>query len=92
MPYGVTAINVKLWGGGGQGSDGGDASTVFSIEGEGGRRVGGECGGGRGRGGSFTSCNVSVTMDQNVYVIVGRGGRSFETDGDRASNVVGERS
>ena len=80
IPYGVTAINVKLWGGGGQGSGGGDISKTSSIR------------GGGGRGGSYSSCNVSVTMDQNVYVIVGRGGRSLETDGDGASNVEGKRS
>lgn len=87
IPFGVTAINARLWGGGGEGVNGGeDGRCVDGGEGESDH----ESGVGRGRGGSYTSCNVSVTMNQNVYVIVGRGGRSSGPDGDGTGNVAGE--
>ena len=64
IPFGVTKINIKLWGGGGGSdlSDGSDPSSPFSYI----SRAGG--------GGGFTSCNVTVPANSSIYVIVAGGG------------------
>ena len=62
IPYGVSKINVKLWGGGGSGSDKAaisDKNIHFSVS---------------GGGGGFSSCNISVTPNEYVYIIVASGG------------------
>jgi hypothetical protein len=71
VPYGVSKINVRLWGAGGGGdsnyffnnvSYGGDSSTLDP-------RAGG--------GGGFSACNISVIPNSFVHVIVGGGGREI---------------
>ena len=58
IPYGVTKIVVKVWGGGG-GSDS-TLSTSFPAH--------------SGGSGGFSSCNMTVSMSNPVYVIVAGGG------------------
>ena len=60
IPYGVTKINVKLWGGGG-GSD-------HSLDLEYPSQAGG--------GGGYSSCTLDVPMNQEIYVIIAGGGGS----------------
>ena len=61
IPFGVTKINVKLWGGGGGGdlTEEDPLQLYFS-------RSGG--------GGGYTSCNITVPMSKPIYVIVAGGG------------------
>ena len=70
IPYGVSKINVKLWGGGGGGGGGGSDKTAVSSQ----NIHFSESGGGGGGGGGFASCNISVTDNEYVYVIVAGGG------------------
>lgn len=58
IPYGVTKINVRLWGGGGAGDACNGAPDYLPSA---------------GGGGGFSSCNITVQMDTNVYVIVAGG-------------------
>ena len=69
IPYGISKINVRLWGGGG----GGDANALqenvswngisTSLD----PRAGG--------GGGFSACNITVIQNTFVRVIVGGGGK-----------------
>lgn len=69
IPYGVNKINVKLWGGGGgSGGEGeGDQAVVFNEN---------TAVSKLGSGGGFSTCNVSVTANEYVYIIVASGGRA----------------
>ena len=58
IPYGVTKINVRLWGGGGAGDACNGAPNYLPSA---------------GGGGGFSSCNVTVPMNASVYVIVAGG-------------------
>lgn len=58
IPYGVTQIVVKLWGGGG----GSDSSTDLTFVSH------------SGGSGGFSSCNVAVPHSNPVYIIVAGGG------------------
>ena len=64
IPYGVSEINVKLWGGGG----GGGISNKIAVSSQ--NIHSSESGG----GGGFSSCNISVTPYEYVYIIVAGGG------------------
>ena len=64
IPYGVSKINVKLWGGGGSGS--GSDKVAISSKNIHFSELGG--------GGGFSSCNISVTPNEYVYIIVASGG------------------
>ena len=68
IPPGVTTINVKLWGGGSEGS-----YIYDSVDN---RRLA------SGDAGDFKSCNLPVTSGQNLYVIVGRGSGFISPDAD----------
>jgi Glycine rich protein len=61
IPFGVTQIVVKIWGGGG-GSDNSSDLNFASHS---------------GGGGGFSSCNLTVAHSRNVYVIVGGGGGAY---------------
>lgn len=61
IPFGVTKINVRLWGGGG----GGDKTEVSTDQLYYSRSGG---------GGGYTSCNITVPMSRPIYVIVAGGG------------------
>ena len=63
VPENVTIVQVKLWGGGGGGSGGGQGKD---------RQVAFA-----GGSGGFTSCILSVTPGQTLYVIVAGGGSSM---------------
>ena len=63
VPDDVTIVQVKLWGGGGGGSGGGQGKD---------RQVAFA-----GGSGGFTSCILSVTPGQTLYVIVAGGGSSM---------------
>ena len=69
IPFGVTKINVKLWGGGG-GSDRSDGSDRFSTTSYISRSGG---------GGGFTSCNITVSSNSSIYIIVAGGGSANTT-------------
>ena len=58
IPYGVTKIIVKVWGGGG-GSDNTLSPSFVSHA---------------GGGGGYSTCNITVPMSNPVYVIVAGGG------------------
>jgi hypothetical protein len=68
VPYGVSKINVRLWGGGG----GGDANFFFNNVSYGGFSSTLDPRGGG--GGGFSACNISVIPNSFVHVIVGGGG------------------
>ena len=61
IPMGVTKINVRLWGGGGGGSKSGDPEFYYPSS---------------GGGGGYSSCNITVQMQSNIYVIVAGGGKA----------------
>lgn len=58
IPYGVTKVMVRLWGGGGGGDNSNDLNFVSHS----------------GGGGGFTSCNITVKMSNNLIVVVAGGG------------------
>jgi hypothetical protein len=60
IPMGVSKINVKLWGGGGAGDVSGSKQWLAQSGGSGG----------------FASCNITVVMPTNIYVVVAGGGTS----------------
>lgn len=55
---GVAKINVKLWGGGGAGDVSGSKTWLAQSGGSGG----------------FASCNITVVMPTDIYVLVAGGG------------------
>lgn len=59
IPLGIKKIHVQLWGGGGAGDQCGYFPDAFNPAG--------------GGGGGYASCNVSVTPDSNIYVLVAEG-------------------
>ena len=58
IPFGVTKINVRLWGGGGAGDACSGAPYYLPSA---------------GGGGGFSTCNVTIPMNTSVYVIVAGG-------------------
>jgi Glycine rich protein len=61
IPYGVTKIIVKLWGGGGGSDTSLDPTNYVSHA---------------GGSGGYASCNITVPHSRNVYLIIGGGGGS----------------
>jgi hypothetical protein len=62
IPYGVTKINVRLWGGGGGGDSSRDNWWLANS----------------GGGGAFATCNVTVRSDSDIYITVAGGGVYYE--------------
>ena len=58
IPYGVTKVMVRMWGGGGGGDISNDVNFVSHS----------------GGGGGFTSCNITVKMSNNLIVVIAGGG------------------
>lgn len=58
IPYGVTKINVRLWGGGGGGDSSRDSWWLANS----------------GGGGAFATCNVTVRSESDIYLTVAGGG------------------
>jgi hypothetical protein len=59
IPPGISKIHVRLWGGGGAGDQCGGSPDSFNPAG--------------GGGGGFSSCNISVTPNSSIYVLVAGG-------------------
>ena len=59
IPWGITKINVQLWGGGGGGDSGLGRNTGYPPS--------------SGGGGGFSSCNITVRSNSYMNVIVGGG-------------------
>jgi hypothetical protein len=59
IPLGIKKIAVRLWGGGGAGDQCGGSPDNFNPAG--------------GGGGGFSSCNISVTPNSSIYVLVAGG-------------------
>ena len=57
MPFGITKINVRLWGGGGAG-DASFAASYFANS---------------GGGGGYSTCNITVRANSSIQVLVGGG-------------------
>lgn len=64
IPMGVAKINVKLWGGGGAGDVSGSETWLAQSGGSGG----------------FASCNITVAVQTNMYIVVAGGGSSGAFD------------
>ena len=98
IPYGVSTINVKLWGAGGASAksnrdrrsnvDTADSSTldrsvdISTLSSKSDSHQGRGYDESRsstmhycGQGGNYFSSNISVSMNQNIWVVVGKGGR-----------------
>lgn len=67
IPFGVNKINVRMWGGGGGGSHSGN-TILFPAS--------------SGGGAGFVSCNISVTMDSNIFILTAGGAK------DKSNNYI----
>lgn len=109
IPYGVSMINVKLWGAGGASNRdrnsnadiadsithdrSADKSTLSSNsnnhQGSGYEESSSSAMHYYGQGGNYISSNISVSMNQNIWIVVGKGGLPAVDDNVDASAGAG---